>query len=393
MHARSGRARRGFTLAEMLVAMALMGVLLGISTQLFRKQSSAVSTQAGRLDAQQNSRFALSSLDRELRVAGVGVVDAQPMIVEAGPLSITFNGDLVAQDTSDLGAVYINPDVDSAAAGAMKPSEKLTLPGTSTQYPDTLYMQNAGVPSLAETISYWLSRDSTASRTNEYILFRRVNGRPAKMVARGIVYNSSDTVFQYYKGDTTGALTRISPAVLPLVHTAAIHGAPNDTGRSALTDSIRQVKVQFTSVFHDPRTGQDTYRRLQTTIHIMNAGLIHHSTCGQPPLGVTPTVTVTPADGITVFQTYVTVSWSPSVDDGAGEKDVERYAIYRRLSSDPAFDQPIASAPAGLDSNSTSYSFKDTDVLSGQSWIYGVAAQDCTPSSSPIGTASAVTIP
>ena len=393
MPARTRRAPRGFTIAEMLVAMTLMGVLLGISTQLFRKQSAAVSTQAGRLDAQQNSRFALSMLDRELRVAGVGVVDAQPMIVAAGPLSITFNADLVAEDTSDLGAVYIDPDVDSAAAGVMMPSEKLTLPGTSKQYPDSMYYQNAGVPSLAETISYWLSRDSTSKRTNEYILFRRVNGRPIKVVARGLIYNSQDTIFQYFKGDTTGALSPISPAVLPLVHSAPIHGAPNDTGRSAAIDSIRQVKVQFTSVFHDPRTGQDTYRRLQTTIHIMNAGLIHHSTCGQPPLGVSPTATVTPADGITVFQPYVTVSWSPSVDDGTGEKDVERYAIYRRLSSDPAFDQPIASAPAGLDSNSTSYSFTDTGVLSGQSWIYGVAAQDCTPSSSPIGAAAAVTIP
>lgn len=389
MQARFGRARRGFTIAEMIVAMSLMGVLLALSTQLFRKQSTAVSTQAGRLDAQQNSRFALSALDRELRVAGVGVVDAQPMIVAAGPLSITFNADLVAPDTSDLGAVYINPDVDSAAADAMKPAEKLTLPGTTKQYPDSLYMQNTGVPSLAETISYWLSRDSTSSKTNEYVLFRRVNGRPAKMVARGIIYNSTDTIFQYFKGDTTGALSPISSAFLPLVHTAAIHGAPNDTGRSALTDSIRQVKVQFTSVFHDARTGKDTYRRLQTTIHIMNAGLIHHSTCGQPPLGVTPTATVTAANGTTIFQPYVTLTWNASVDDGTGENDVVRYAIYRRIDTVAAFDQPIASVPAG----SASYSFNDSDVLSGQNWVYGVAAQDCTPQSSPIGTSSTVTIP
>lgn len=389
MQARFGRVRRGFTIAEMIVAMSLMGVLLALSTQLFRKQSTAVSTQAGRLDAQQNSRFALSALDRELRVAGVGVVDAQPMIVAAGPLSITFNADLVAPDTSDLGAVYINPDVDSAAADAMKPAEKLTLPGTTKQYPDSLYMQNTGVPSLAETISYWLSRDSTSSKTNEYVLFRRVNGRPAKMVARGIIYNSSDTIFQYFKGDTTGALSPISSAFLPLVHTAAIHGAPNDTGRSALTDSIRQVKVQFTSVFHDARTGKDTYRRLQTTIHIMNAGLIHHSTCGQPPLGVTPTATVTAANGTTIFQPYVTLTWNASVDDGTGENDVVRYAIYRRIDTVAAFDQPIASVPAG----SASYSFNDSDVLSGQNWVYGVAAQDCTPQSSPIGTSSTVTIP
>src|SRR5581483_6231510 len=150
----------------------------------------------------------------------------------------------------------------------------------------------------------------------------------------------SDTIFQYFKGDTTGALTPISSAILPLVHTAAVHGAPNDTGRSAMTDSIRQVKVQFTSVFHDARTGKDTYRRLQTTIHIMNAGLIHHSTCGQPPLGVSPVATVTAANGTTIFQPYVTLTWNASVDDGAGENDVVRYAIYRRIDTVAAFDQP-----------------------------------------------------
>jgi len=55
--------------------MTLMLILIGLSTQLFRKQSESVSTQNGRLDAQSNSRYALSLLDRELRVAGVGVVD------------------------------------------------------------------------------------------------------------------------------------------------------------------------------------------------------------------------------------------------------------------------------------------------------------------------------
>jgi Tfp pilus assembly protein PilW len=388
-HRSSFRARRGFTIAEMLLSMALMLAVFGLSTQLFRRQSNAVSTQAGRLDAQQNSRFALSVLDRELRVAGVGVVDAQPLLVMAGPTALTFNADLVAIDTGDLGAVYIDADADSAAADVMRTSNKITLPGTSKQYPDSTYMQNVGVPSLAETISYWLSRDSTSTRSNEYVLFRRVNTRPPRVVARGIIYNSTDTIFQYFKGDTTGTLTPVSPALLPIVHTAPVHGSSADTARSALTDSVRQVKVQFTSLYHDPKTNKDILRRMQQTIRLMNAGLIHHTTCGNPPLSVATNVSVTVANGSTVPQTFVTVSWTPSVDDGAGEKDVERYAIYRRLSGATSFDEPFASVPGG----NSSYSFKDTDVLSGQTWIYGVAAQDCTPLSSPIGASSPITIP
>jgi hypothetical protein len=384
------RARPGFTIAEMVLSMTLMLALVGLSTELFRRQSTMVSTQTGRLDAQSNSRYAVSMLDRELRMAGAGVVDAQPLLVEAGPVSITFNADLVSLDTGDLTAVYINPDADSAGVDVLRNSNKITLPGTSVRYPDSTYSQGAGVPSNAETISYWLSADSSVTTANSYILWRRVNARTPRVVARDIVYGgTSDTIFQYFKADTLGNLTAISPAILPLVHPAAVHGSQADTGRSALTDSITEVKVKFASVYHDPRTNKDTQRQQRLTIHLMNAGLIHHTTCGNAPLSVSPTAVATAADGITVFQPYVTLTWSSSVDDGGGEKDVERSAIYKRLSSSASFDMPFASVPSG----SSSYTFVDSDVQSGDTWVYGVTAQDCTPTSSPMGSTAAVAIP
>jgi hypothetical protein len=158
-----------------------------------------------------------------------------------------------------------------------------------------------------------------------------------------------------------------------------------------MTDSIRQVRAQFRSIFHFSTKPTDTTTRvLNLTIKLMNAGLIHHVTCGNPPLAPTALVaTVTPADFVTVPQTYVTLTWTKSIDDGAGEKDVERYAIYRRLVSDPNFDQPIGSISGGR----ASYSFNDTDLQSGQQWIYGVSALDCSPSNSPMTEASPVVIP
>jgi hypothetical protein len=218
-----------------------------------------------------------------------------------------------------------------------------------------------------------------------------VNARPARIVAKGIIYGgATDTVFQYMKSDTLGVLTPISPASLPLTHSAVVHGSQADAGTAALIDSIRQVNVQFTTVYHDARTNADTFRRLQLTIHLMNAGLIHHSTCGNQPISVTsPTATVFAANGGTIPQTYVRLTWSPSVDDGGGERDVERYALYRRLTGATTFDQPFASVPGG----SPSYTFQDTDIISGQSWIYGVAAQDCTPSSSAVSVTTSVVIP
>jgi prepilin-type N-terminal cleavage/methylation domain-containing protein len=383
------RARRGFTMLEMMLSMVLLLTVLGLSTKLFRVQADAVSGQAGRLDAMQNSRFALGLLERELRMAGVGVADAQPLLVLAGPTSISFNADLVALDTGDYAAVYVNPDADSAGVDVMRTSAKITLPGTSKTYPDTNYTYNVGVPSNAETITYWLSPDSTSSRSDQYILFRRANARPPKVVARGIIYVPGDTVFKYWKTDTAGVLNVVSGALLPINHFAAMHGATVDTGRSALTDSIKQVQVTFKSLYHDPKTGKDSPRIVRQVIHLMNAGLIRRSTCGQPPLAVpTPTATLNPAvPGVNPVS--VTVTWTHSTDDGGGEKDVERYALFRRLSSVSTFDEPFMSVPAG----SGTYSYTDTDLVSGQTWIYGIAAQDCTPSSSPTSSTSAVAIP
>lgn len=392
MTATSVRARRGFTILEMMISMALMLTIIGLSTQLFRKQSNAVSTQAGRLDAQQNSRYSLSMLERELRVAGVGVVDAQPLLVMANKTGLTFNADLVSLDTGDLGSVYINPDADSAAVDVLRKEDKYQLPTTTTWYPDSTYMAAAGVPSNAETISYWIAADTNSGYSNEYILWRKVNARPAKLVARGILYNpSTDTLFHYYKSDSLGNPVEIVSSLLPIVHTAAIHGTPADTGKSALTDSIRQVRASLTSVFHDTRNNVTTTRTLNLRIKLMNAGLIHHVTCGNAPIPITSlSANVTAANGTTIPQTYVTLTWNAATDDnGTGEKDVERYAIYRRLSTQTNFDQPIGSIVAGH----ASYSFQDSDVLTGQVWVYGVSAQDCTPASSSIVTASSVTIP
>jgi prepilin-type N-terminal cleavage/methylation domain-containing protein len=387
------RVRRGFTLLEMILSMSLLLAIVGMSTQLFRKQSGAVSSQYGTLDAQQNSRFSISSLDRELRMAGVNVVDAQPMIVAATATSIVFSSDLAANDTGDYAAVYINPDVDSASVGVMKPADKFQLPGTSFTYPDSLYKQVSGIQSNAETIMYYLLKDSTTTASNEYLLMRRVNARPASVVARNIIYNTGDTLFQFLKSDTAGTLSPIPQSSLPLVHTSAVHGANADTGKFALTDSIRVVRVRMRSVFHDLKLNQDVFREIRASIRVMNAGLTDHSTCGNPPIAVTPNATVVPAGG-GVPATYVQIDWPKSTDDGTGEKDVERYVLYRRLSTVTTFDQPFASVPAGgATGTPPKYLFKDTDVQSGQKWVYGVAAQDCTPLISTVGTASVVTIP
>ena len=385
MH-RSTAARPGFTLIEVLLSMTILLTVLGIATNLFRKQGTVIAAQAGRLEAQQTAQFTLSELDRELRLAGVGVVDMQPILVQADTNAVTFNADLVSSVTGDPSAVYIDEDAADAVAMVWQSSNKLALPNSTRMYPDSTYMRAAGAPSGAETISFWLTRDSSAKGNNEYILWRRVNDSPNRVVAKGIVRNPTDTVFQYFKGDTAGVLTPIPVSSLPLFHNAATHGQPSDTGKFALVDSIRTIRIRLTVVYHD-RKG-DVFRRLDNTIRLMNSGLIRRSTCGDPPVGVTPSA-VAGVDTLT-GNPMVTISWPKSSDETGGEKDVERYSLYRRLvGAASSADDPFASVPAGA----ASYSFVDSDVKSGEQWIYGAASQDCTPNTSAVSFASAVTIP
>ena len=379
------RTRAGFTLTEIMISMTLMLFVLGVATNSFRRQASLIAAQSGRLEAQQTAQFTLSELDRELRLAGVGVADMQPILVQADTMAITFNADLVSNLLTDVTAVYIDTLADPVATSVFRSVDKRLVPhATNFYYPDSTHMRAAGAPSGAETISYWLSRDSTSSATNEHILWRRVNAGTARVVAKGIIRNPNDTVFQYYR-DSAGVVIPVPKSFLPLFHKASTHGVVADSGKLAWVDSIRTIRVRMSVVFRD-RSGP-VYRRLDHTIRLMNSGLVRRSICGEPPLGTTPSAS---AGLDTLGFPFVTIDFSPTLDESAGERDVERYALYRRLAGQPGtMSEPFASIPAGL----SSYSFTDTDVRSGEQWVYGVASQDCTPAISAVTSTTAVTIP
>lgn len=379
-------ARRGFTLMEMLVSMILMMVIVAVAVQTFRRSSDLLAGQAGTLEAQANARFAITSIDRDLRVAGSGVAPGQPILVQAAPTAITFNVDLVSTDTTDPIAVFHDPSADTSTTSVLRRSNAIILPNSSFTYPESTYYQASGILGGAETISYYLVKDSTTAISTEYILWRRVNNATPHVIARGIQYAPGDTVFQYFSVTPADTLAPVPMASLPLYHWAKAHNSPADTGAYARIDSIRAVRVTMNAVYHDPKSG-DVLRPLRTTIRLLNTGLTPRTSCGQTPGGVTPAYTTSLVGAVTPF---VTITWGRSNDDGQGENDVYRYLIYRRPDSVGTFSNlPYASVPAGL----SSYSFTDNAVNHGDRWIYGVSAQDCTPSTSPAGVTTTVVVP
>ena len=385
------RTRRGFTITEVVISLVLLMVLMGAAVGFLRKQTGLVTRETSRMDAMQNAQFSAAQIERELREAGAGVADAQPMLVQVDSEAMTFNANMVSVDSGDVRAVYQIRDADTNGVRAMFKTERAPLPNSNParSYPDTTYTAASGIQSGAETISYFLRRDSTTAQTNDFMLFRRANALPATLVARGIVKDSRDTMpfFTYYQSDTLNRLRPILRSRLPLYH-GIIHGAVDDTGRFALTDSIRAVRVHFLTAARDPRTNQDMLRTVETMVRLMNSGLLDRTSCGQPPYPGGPPVAVPNAPAASVKQ--VTLTWTKSTDDGAGEKDIERYAIFRRPSSATVFGDPISSIPSSM---LPAYSYVDLGVVQGQTYVYGVAAQDCTPSLSAVVSASAVTVP
>jgi hypothetical protein len=115
---------------------------------------------------------------------------------------------------------------------------------------------------------------------------------------------------------------------------------------------------------------------------LLNAGMIRNSVCGETPLAPTSPGAAYEADSGMVW-----VSWNASGDQDAAEKDVARYVIYKREASSGSWGVPIGSVPA----SASSYVFPDSNLQPG-SWVYGIAAQDCTPANSPLAATAAVFI-
>jgi len=382
--------RSGFSLVEMMIAVTLMLFIFAMVVPFMRNQTRQVGRNAGNMDALQNARYSQNAIDRELRVAGAGVVPQQMFIVQADPMAVTFNADLATRDSSDPNGVYYDPNADTATTHALPAALAITLPRSTQTYPGQDYVSAPGVLGSAATISYWLTRDSTAPTPNIYTLWRRVNATTPTVVSTGIYVPAGTAFFQYYKvNQATGALDSIPTASLPLLHVAVQHSSPADTGQSAQTDSIRAVSMTVTGMFDDPSKGP-VYRTVSTMSKLLNAGLLDASACGQPPIAVSPAPVATFYGGASTDS--IVLTWNASIDQDAGEKDVNYYIVYRRPVGSVDWGNPATTFAAGT----ASYHWSDPQAptLPGAtSYEYNVIAQDCTPANSGDAISNSVALP
>lgn len=81
-------------LADLLAALALLGLVLGATLAVLEEGQQAWARGAARLEAQQTARVGLERLTRELRQAGAGLAAEEPALSVIEPSRLVLHVDL-----------------------------------------------------------------------------------------------------------------------------------------------------------------------------------------------------------------------------------------------------------------------------------------------------------
>jgi type IV pilus assembly protein PilW len=113
--------RKGFTLIEILIAMAVASIVMAVIYSVYRSQTEAQRTQQLVVQVQQNIRAALYLLESEIRMAGYSVTDPPApagFVQDFSGLVSPHNGSGAATDANNI-AFTVDSDglgtIDTAA--------------------------------------------------------------------------------------------------------------------------------------------------------------------------------------------------------------------------------------------------------------------------------------
>lgn len=386
------RRRAGFSLIELLIAMTMLLAITGAAWSLFRSQSRAFATNTERYDLIQNARGALEGAERVIRTMGAGSPSGQPMLVYGNGSVLAFNSDYIEQDTVDMRwAAYLNEDTPVDETLAWTQSAATTIPTSSPSYtyPTATYRLGNGTLSPAETYIFYFQLDASTSRTDDYMLYQRINDGDPEIVARNILAHPSGAPFfeyLFHRSLSTGDTMFIAPtSMLPFIRrTPTTSTSSADSTLYIQPDSVRAVRMNLRLT--NGKTGtSERFRDVTTTIEVPNNGIPLPTICGRAPLEP-PALSASepsPGDG------RVTVQWTRSDDQDGAEQDVLQYILWRRPAASTTWAEPVMVIRA--ESGTTTFTVTLNDNSPSTAYTFGIAAQDCTPSQSTIRTVNFTT--
>lgn len=394
---RTPRHRRGYTLAEVMIAIVLFGVVTGAAMGFLMAQGRGFRDISRQQSEIQNGRFTRDLLRMELRTAGTNVTDVQPILVAANDSVIAFNADLLTNDLDSAaftGAVYVDTYATSADVSALPASSAITIPGTSpgVTYPLQDYTAVEGTLGQAELVIFRFVRDTTSTNANDMMVTRQVNNRRPEIIATGLRRSGTNPFLRYWYDpnrytNVTVGLDTVPRAWLPLAKTIAQRGLVPDTGVAATAriDQVRAVEVNYQLGRKDGSQAEP----VRYIVAMPNTAAPRQSrACGRPPITPASITATWNADS-----NAVRLTWPRATDDGSGEADAVRYVLWRQILGAGTWGESLASV--GAVAGSTGYSYSDGGVQQGLgfSYRYAIAVQDCTPNLSALTTSATVVVP
>ncbi|MEO8879200.1 MAG: prepilin-type N-terminal cleavage/methylation domain-containing protein [Gemmatimonadaceae bacterium] len=359
------RQRKGFSLIELMIAIVVMAVVLAGTMNFFMGQSRTFRKATTDMVLLQNARFATDLLNEHFRSVGANLTVGQPAVIYADKNTFAFNADYATNVAGDIDAIYYEPKATTSETQSLLKAQAFTIPQSAPalSYPGADYISGAGVPSPAETITFFFAPDTETARTDDYVLERQVNAAAPEVVVRNVLPDSVYPFFRYMYLKTDGVgnqtLDTIPGSSLPATYANSLLIA---------NDSLRSVIISFTVTNGLADTAERT-RPVSVIASLPNIGIRQLKTCGSKPLPVAaPTVTNAGVGSLKV-------QWDASGDETGGERDVIRYNVTRMASFAPGVWTNVASIGAG----GGPYSYVDSGLNTRVQYFYAVAVQDCTP--------------
>jgi len=181
--ARKAGGAAGFTLAELLIALLLTGILMITVFEAMGSQRNSYVSAEQASDIGQNLRVAVESVTREVRLAGLRTVGGQPAVVQAAPFQLIFYADVnqsclcgatgarVAEDqcwgypTSLAPSVIADPPPSTCGLKTTNPMGD--SPNGVSFYGTTVPADPANSPSHAELITWTFDRPANATTAGD----------------------------------------------------------------------------------------------------------------------------------------------------------------------------------------------------------------------------------
>jgi prepilin-type N-terminal cleavage/methylation domain-containing protein len=388
---RTSKFKHGYSLLEVMVALVIFGVVVASAIKFQVGQSKGFRVMANRAEQVQNGRFGRDVLRQEIRTAGSGTTDDQPMVVYASDSVFAFNADLLTNKTDSArftGAIYVDTYATDAEAAAMPLSSARTIPGTTFTYPLADYSSISGTTGDAELVIFRFTRDTTSTSSLDYMLVRQANAGAPELIATGLRKLGTTPFFRMWYDPSryggSGDLDTVPRSWLPLAKSVAYRGVTPDTGTAPTTriDQLRGLEVSYQAT----RTSSGNNEPVHYMIPMPNTANARQSrACGRPPIAPSSPGVRWDSDSAAVM-----VTWSKAADDGGGESDAVRYVLWRKIQGAPTWGTPLTTVGV---SGTTSYVYKDAGVESGKRYQYGLAVQDCTPNVSSLAGSTVVHVP